>query len=220
MTLPNSSVPVTAGSGVSVATHTVAGKEIQTVALTDESGHLAGSLPTYGLITPPIAVGVDKLLLDLFNASGSGKVVDVRGIWLIPKLDAAVTGALAVRVDAYRTSAVGTGGSTVAADSATRDVSTGTTWKFDENNAAIPAQITARVAPTGGATISRWLFPNNVAPEESNTSMGYLTQWQNLVPSFMFGQKFTFREGQGLLLKQGTVASVGSVSIFVAFTLE
>lgn len=220
MTLPNSSVAITTGAGTAIATHTVGGKEVQAVAIADESGHLAGSLPTYGLITPPIAVGASKLYLDLFNATGSGRVIDVRGIWLIPKLDVAVVGAVAVRVDAYRTSAVGTGGSTVAANSATVDVATGTTWKFDENNADIPAQITARVAPAGGATISRWLFPNNVAPEESNTSMGYLTQWQNLVPSFMFGQKFTFREGQGLLLKQGSVASVGSVSIFVAFTLE
>lgn len=218
MTLPNSSVAVTAGSGVNVATHTVNAKEIQAVAITDESGHLAGSLPTYGLITQPIAVGASKLYLDLFNASGSGKVIDVRGIWLIPKLDAAVTGALAIRMDVYRTSAVGTGGTAAVSDGATIDVAS--FWKFDENNAAIPAQITARVAPAGGATISRWLFPNNVAPEESNTSMGYLTQWQNLVPSFLFGQKFIFREGQGLLLKQGTVASVGSVSIFVAFTLE
>lgn len=220
MTLPNSSVGVTAGAGVNVATHTVNAKEIQAVAIADESGHLAGSLPTYGLITPPIAVGANKLYLDLFNAAGSGKIIDVRGIWLIPKLDVAVVGAVAVRVDVYRTSAVGTGGSSAATDSATVDVAGGSLWKFDENNAALPAQITARVAPTGGATISRWLFPNNVAPEETNTSMGYLTQWQNLVPSFMFGQKFTFREGQGLLLKQGPVASVGSVSIFVAFTVE
>lgn len=218
MTLPNSSVAITTGAGTAIATHTVGGKEVQAVAITDESGHLAGSLPTYGLITPPIAVGASKLYLDLFNATGSGKVMDVRGIWLIPRLDTVVTGALAVRIDAYRTSAVGTGGTAAATNGATVDVAT--FWKFDENNADIPAQVTARVAPTGGATISRWLFPNNVAPEESNTSMGYLTQWQNLVPSFMFGQKFTFREGQGLLLKQGSVASVGSVSIFVAFTLE
>lgn len=218
MTLPNSSVPITAGSGTTIATHTVGAKEIQAVAIADESGHLAGSLPTYGLITQPIAVGANKLYLDLFNAAGSGKVMDVRGIWLIPRLDTAVTGALAVRIDAYRTSAVGTGGTAAATNGATVDVAT--FWKFDENNADIPAQVTARVAPTGGATISRWLFPNNVAPEESNTSMGYLTQWQNLVPSFLWGQKFAIREGQGLLLKQGAVASVGSVSIFVAFTLE
>lgn len=210
----------TGTAGQVIATHLVAGKEHQVVMLADDSGHISGSLPTYGLITPPIAVGASKLLLDIFNATGSGKVMDIRGAWLIPKMDVAVTGAVSARVDLYRTSAVGTGGSTVAADSATVDVSTGTTWKFDESNAAIPAQITARVAPAGGATISRWLFPTNAATEESPTSMGFLTQWQNLIPVFFYGQKLAVRENTGVLFKQGTVASVGSISLLIAFTLE
>jgi hypothetical protein len=220
MAQANDSILVTPGTGATVATHTVGAKEHQVVMVADESGHISGSLPTYGLITPPIAAGASKLLLDIFNASGSGKVIDIRGAWLIPKLDVAVTGAVAARVDLYRTSAVGTGGSTVVADSATVDAATGSVWKFDETNAAVPAQITARVAPTAGATISRWLFPTNVATEESPTSMGYLTQWQNLIPMFFYGQKLAIREGEGLLFKQGSVASVGSISIFIAFTLE
>ena len=220
MAQANDSVLVTPGSGATVATHLVASKEHQVVMVADDSGHIQGSLPTYFYCTPPIAVGANKLLADLFNATGSGKVMDIRGVWLIPKLDAAVTGALAVRVDLYRTSAVGTGGTAASTDSATIDVAGGNFTKFDESNTAIPAQITARVAPTGGATISRWLFPTNVAPEESNTSMGYLTQWQNLIPMFSFGQKLTVRENTGVLFKQGAVASVGSVSILIAFTLE
>ena len=220
MAQANDSVLVTPGSGATVATHLVASKEHQVVMVADDSGHIQGSLPTYFYCTPPIAVWANKLLADLFNATGSGKVMDIRGVWLIPKLDAAVTGALAVRVDLYRTSAVGTGGTAASTDSATIDVAGGNFTKFDESNTAIPAQITARVAPTGGATISRWLFPTNVAPEESNTSMGYLTQWQNLIPMFSFGQKLTVRENTGVLFKQGAVASVGSVSILIAFTLE
>lgn len=219
-TQSNDSILVTPGSGATVATHLVAAKEHQVVMVADDSGHIQGSLPTYFYCSPPIAVGSEKLLVDIFNATGSGKVMDIRGAWLIPKLDAALTGALAVRVDLYRTSAVGTGGTAASADSATRDVGGGNFTKFDESNAAIPSQITARVVPTGGATISRWLFPSNVAPEESNTSMGYLTQWQNLIPAFSFGQKLVVRENTGLLFKQGAVASVGSVSILLAFTLE
>lgn len=208
------------GSGTAVATHSAGGKSHQVVMVADDSGHIQGSLPTYFYCTPPIAVGANKLLCDIWNATGSGRVMDIRGVWLIPKLDATVTGALAVRVDMYRTSAIGTGGTAAQTDSATIDVGGGNFTKFDENNAAIPAQITARVAPSGGATISRWLFPTNVAPEESNTSMGYLTQWQNLIPMFSFGQKLVVRENTGILFKQGPVASVGSVSILVAFTLE
>jgi hypothetical protein len=220
MAQANDSILVTPGSGATVATHLVAGKEHQVVVIAEDSGHLQGTLPTYFYCSPPIAVGANKLHVDLFNATGSGKVMDIRGIWLIPKLDAAVTGALAVRMDVYRTSAVGTGGTAAPRDSATIDVAGGNFTKFDELNEAIPAQITARAAPTGGATISRWLFPSNVAPEESNTSMGYLTQWQNLIPQFLYGQKLVVRENTGILLKQGPVASVGSVSILIAFTLE
>jgi hypothetical protein len=218
MAQANDSILVTPGTGATVATHAVSGKEHQVVMVADESGHISGSLPTYGLITQPIAVGANKLLLDIFNAAGSGKVMDIRGVWLIPKMDVAVVGALAVRVDMYRTNAAGTGGTAVAANSATIDVAT--TWKFDETNTDIPAQITGRVAPTGGATISRWLFPTNSAPEETNTSQGYMTQWQNLIPQFFYGQKLAVREGTGVLFKQGPIASVGSVSILVAFSLE
>jgi hypothetical protein len=50
--------------------------------------------------------------------------------------------------------------------------------------------------------------------------MGYLTQWFNLIPQFFYGQKLAVRENTGVLFKQGGVASVGSVSLFVAFTLE
>ena len=220
MTLANDSILVTPGSGATVATHTVNAKEHEVVMMADDSGHIQGSLPTYFYCSPPIAVGVSKLLVDIFNATGSGKVMDVRGVWLVPKLDVAVTGAVSVRIDLYRTSAVGTGGTAASVDSATVDVAGGNLTKFDESNSAIPAQITARVAPSGGATISRWLFPTNVAPEESNTSMGYIGQYQNLIPMFTYGQKLVVRENTGLLFKQGAVASVGSVSILIAFTLE
>ena len=220
MTQANDSVLVTPGTGATVATHLVNSKEHQVVMLADESGHIQNSLPTYFYCTPPIAVGASKLLADIFNATGSGKVMDIRGAWLIPKLDVAVTGAVAVRLDLYRTSAIGTGGTAGSVDSATIDVAGGNFTKFDENNAAIPAQITARVAPSGGATISRWLFPSNVAPEESNTSQGYFVQFQNIIPVLTYGQKLTVRENTGILFKQGAVASVGSVSFLVAFTLE
>lgn len=149
MAQSNDSINVTPGTGAVVATHLVASKEHQVVMVADDSGHIQGSLPTYFYCSPPIAVGANKLLVDIFNATGSGKVMDIRGIWLIPKMDAAVTGALAVRVDLYRTSVVGTGGIAAQTDSATIDVGGGNFTKFDENNTAIPSQITARASPTG-----------------------------------------------------------------------
>lgn len=220
MSLADTSVAITAGSGTTIAASSVGSKLHQVVMQADASGHIQGSLPTYFYCSPPSAVGANKLHLDIFNATGSGKVMDIRGLWIIPKTDVAVVGAVASRIDIYRTSAVGTGGTAGATDSATPDVAGGNFTKFDENNTAIPAQITSRLIPTGGATISRWLFPNFIAMEETATSMAYMTQFQNLIPNFTYGQKLVVRENTGLLFKQGSVASVGSLTFLVAFTLE
>jgi hypothetical protein len=220
MTLPNDGILVTPGSGATVATHLVGTKEYQTMMQADSSGHIMGSLETYFYSTPAAAVGADKLYLDLFNGVGSGKVIGIRGIWAIPKTDVAVTGALAIRVDLYRTSAVGTGGTAAAYKSATRDVAGGCITPSDTANSTLPSQITARHLPSGGATISEWIFPAFLIGEETATSMAYLTQYQNLMPCLMSVQKWTIREGQGLLLKQGSVASVGNVMFLIAFTLE
>lgn len=224
-TLAGDSILVTPGTGASVATHIVNGKEHQVVMVADDSGHIQGSLPTYFYASPPSVAGANKLHWDIFNATGSGKIMDVRGIWLIPKLDVTATVIVGTRIDTYRTSAVGTGGTAASVDSATVDPAGGNLTKFDEGNATIPAQITARVLPTGGATISRWLFPSFTTSKIEMTvtgtgSWGFLSQYQNLVPMFTYGQKLVVRENTGLLFKQGSVASLGSVAILIAFTLE
>ena len=220
MSQANDSILVTPGTGATVATHLIGGKEHQVVVLADDSGHVQGSLPTYYYAVPGAAVGASKLYLDLFNAIGSGKIIDIRGIWVIPKTDVAVTGALGVRVDLYRTSAVGTGGTAAAYKSATLDVAGGTIWPVDTNNADLPAQITARHLPTGGATISGWIFPTYSLGEETATSQAFMSQYQNLMHNLTWGQKFAIREGQGILLKQGTVAATGTVHFLLAFTVE
>ncbi len=220
MTLAGDSILVTPGAGATVATHTVAAKEHQVVMVADGSGHIQGSLPTYLYQTPAAAVGIDKLYFDLFNAVGSGKIIDVRGLWLIPKTDVAVVGALGIRLDLYRTSAVGTGGTAASYKSATRDVAGGNISPMDTVNAALPAQVTARWLPTAGATISEWLIANYSAGEETPTSMAFLGQFQNLLPVLPFGQRLALNEGQGILIKQGAVAATGSMSFLVAFTIE
>jgi hypothetical protein len=220
MSQANDSVTVTPGTGATIATELIAGKEHQVILQADSSGHIIGTLPTYLYATPAAAAGASKLYFDLFNASGSGKTIDVRGIWCIAKTDVAVTGAVAIRVDIYRTSAVGTGGTAHSYKSPTIDVAGGNICPMDTSNAALPAQITARWLPTGGATISEWMIPTYALGEEAATSMAYMTQYQNLLPNLTWGQRFALREGQGLLVKQGTIASAGSIGFLVAFTVE
>jgi len=218
-TAANSHQKAPDGSGDLIATHVVGSKAHQVVMVADDSGHIQGSLPTYFYCSPPIAVGASKFMLDLFNATGSGKVLDIRGLWAIAKSDVAVTGAVAARYDVFRTSTIGTGGTAASVDSATVDPGGGNFTKFDESNSAIPAQITARVAPTGGGTGSRWLFPVFAFPEETAPA-AHLLQFQNWIPMFTYGQKLVVRENTGIKIVQGSVASVGSFSFLIAFTLE
>lgn len=218
--LANDSILVTPGAGATVATHSTGGKEHQVVCLADETGHLLGTKETYLYTTPSSAAGANKLHADLFNAVGSGKLIDVRGIWIVPDTDVAVVGALGIRIDLYRTSAVGTGGTAAAYKSATPDVAGGNICPMDTNNAALPAQITARHLPTGGATISEWLIATYSLGEETATSMAFLSQYQNILPNLLWGQKFALREGQGLLLKQGAIAATGNIGFMIAFTTE
>ncbi len=220
MAQANDSILVTPGSGATVATHLINSKEHQVFLQCDESGHVLGSLPTYFYSVPAQAVGASKLYADMFNASGSGKIIDIRGIWIIPKTDVAVVGALGIRIDLYRTSAVGTGGTAAAYKSATPDVAGGSISPMDTTNAALPAQITARALPAGGATISEWLFTSYSAGEETPTSMAFMTQYLNVLPVLQWGQKLALNEGQGVLLKQGTVAATGSVGFLMAFTVQ
>lgn len=220
MSLANDGIDVTPGAGASVATHLIGGKEHQVIVQADASGHLHGTLPTYLYSTPAAAMGASKLFFDLFNAAGSGKIIDIRGIWVIPKTDVAVVGVVAARVDLYRTSAVGTGGTAHSYKSPTPDVGGGNISPMDTLNAALPAQITARWLPAGGATIAEWMIATYSLGEETSTSMAYLSQYQNILPNMTVGQKFALNEGQGILLKQGTVASAGSLGFLVAFTVE
>lgn len=220
MTLPSESIAVTPGAGANVATHPVSAKKYQVIMQADESGHIAGSLPTYFWATPAAAVGASKLYLDFFNATGSGKLVDIRGIWIVPKTDVAVVGALGIRVDLYRTSAVGTGGTAFAYRSATLDVAGGNVTPSDTNNASLPAQITGRHLPTGGATIDDWVFPTFSLGEETATSQAFMSQYQNIMPNLFWGQKWVLRENEGLLLKQGAIAATGNIGFIIAFTVE
>lgn len=219
MTQANDSILTTPGSGATVATHNPGdGKEYQVVMVADDSGHIQQTLPTYSWWVPTAAVGANKLFADVFNASGSGKIIELRGIWAISDTDTAVTGALGIELLLLRTSAVGTGGTAPTYNGGSAS-STGTIIPFDTANSALPAQITARALPTGGATISAFFWSQFVPGEEAATSQAYMTAFQNLLPHTIAGQRITLREGQGLLIKQGAIAATGNLAFLTVFTL-
>jgi len=210
------SVDITPGSGASVATLLFDGKKYQVMVTADADGHIRGSLPAWGLVIPPAAVGANKIFFDLFN-NAAGVTLRLRKLFAIVATDVAVTGTLGVRGDTMRTSAVGTGG-TAAVTTASASKTAAAFWPFSPPN-TLPAGITARAVPTGGATDEQWLWPAYVFTEETNMS-SHLPQFFNLLPELSTEQSIELPTGKGLKVVQGAVASVGNVAFLVVFTIE
>lgn len=216
MALPNDSITVTPGSGATVATHLVSGKEYQAVVVADEDGHIHGTLPRYRCVIPSQAVGANKVFCDLFNATGSGKIIRIASVFVYVDNDTAVTGTLGVEVALTRTTAVGTGGTAATNDSTS--LTAPTISRMDTADAVVPTQITARSAPTAGATAGAYLGSRWVFTEETNAASAIAgIAGAELIRND--GSKLILRENEGLRVLQGTVASVGNVAIEINFEL-
>jgi hypothetical protein len=221
--LPNDSfnrIADTSTSGTPLATHSIGGKEYPTVLIADDSGHIQQTLPTYSWWVPPAAVGASKLYADIYNSSASTSIVEIRGVWAIPKSDVAVTGVVGIEVGLYRTNAIGTTGVNHVYSSgaaATAHVIT----PYDTANSSTffgTTGISARAVPAGGATISALYWAQYIFTEETNAAT-YVGAYTNLLPVGIMTQRPTLRPGQGLLIKQGTVAGVGSMAFLGQFTV-
>lgn len=213
MTQANDSILVTPGSGATVATHLAASKEHQVVMVADADGHIQGSNPVYRLIVPASAVGANKVHADIFNATGSGLVLKVLSAKVLPDIDTAVTGVVSAEVALTRTTAVGTGGTAATLDSTS--LTAATIAELDTNNPALHANITARAAPTGGATAGALLGLRHVFTEETNAgaALAALLGAEFVDPAW----PVIVREGQGLRFVQGAVASVGTLNFEITF---
>lgn len=217
MAQPNDSVLVTPGSGATIATHAVGGKEFQVVMMATSGGHIEGSLDSYMAVVPPHAVAANKIHFDLWNGSAAN-IIKVRGAWVIVAQDVANTAAVSIRLDWSRTSAVGTAG-TAATYNGTATNAANITPK-DSLNAALPAGVSLRDTPTGGATSAAWLFPTYHGTEELQVHAA-LSQWNNVLPNPERGeQELTLNPNQGLKAVQGTVVGAGNIAILLAFTVQ
>jgi hypothetical protein len=202
------------GTGVNVATHLISSKEYQVVIPADDSGHLAQSVPSYTFYIKNQSGAAGKIHFDIFNAAGSGRILEIRGLWITPALNVGVTGAVSPDFDFFRTSAVGTSGTTVGYNGAAFP----TIIPMDSTNPSIPAQITMRAAPTGGATSARALFTSYITQEETNAG-AQLAQWNNVLPITAVGQRYVLNEAEGFKLVQVTLGVAQNYSFFGLFTL-
>ena len=212
----NDSVLVTPGSGATIATQLVNGKEYQVVMIAGDNGQLVGSNPRYRLIIPSQAVGANKVFMDLFNATGSGKVMEILSVFVYTDNDTAVTGTLGVEVALTRTTAVGTAGTAAVNDGTALNAATFS--RMDTNDAVVPTQVTARLAPGGGATAGAYLGSRWVFTEETNAASAIAgTSGAELIRNG--GSDVVVRENSGIRVVQGAVASVGNIAIEINFKL-
>lgn len=177
---------------------------------------LKSDTAAYSLFIPAQAVGANKVMFDLFNATSSGKVLKIKSVRAIKDGSVAVTGTLSVKLYLTKTTAVGTGG-TAATENGT-SLTAPAISEHDSASAALPAQVTARAAPSGGATVGAVICERHVFPEETNASTYDRVEF--LATEGLDIQPVTCREGEGIRVVQGAVASVGNIGFHVIFELE
>lgn len=219
MSLANDSVKVTPGSGATVATFSPGGSnttEYQVMIPADATGHLAETKPTYGLYIPNVTNAANLYHWELFNGAASGLTVTVFGIWPRPATDVAVTGLVSARYDFFKTTALSSGGSACNYESAS--TLSCNFWRFDSGDVAMTSQITAKTVLTS-ITTSFHMGHLYVVPEETNAA-SVLAQANNVVPGGTYSKKIVLRQGEGIAVRQGTVASVGATGWFLALTTD
>lgn len=206
MTQANDSVLVTAGTGTTIATHLINGKEYQVVLQANGEGQILGTIPTYSAWSGVIAAAANKVYMHVFNATGSGGIVKVRKMFVQPSQ--AVTALAAQTWRLSKTSAVGTTASVAI-----------TIQKHDSAAAAVPSQITAAHSFTAGGTDSFTYFDIALSVEETMPGV-HLNNWFNLLPvDGDYISDYILREGEGLKLINVTGGAY-SYSVLTILTIE
>jgi hypothetical protein len=209
MSYANDSILVTPGSGATVATHLAQGKEHQAVVITGGRGHIWGTADCF-IVDTALSANVAAARtthFDLFNASGSGVVLEIHGVFILPALTA-VAG-IGLTWELILTSAVGTGGSSL------------TPRKLDTTNNNLPAQVTARGKPTGGATTNYILTYMNSSSEETSPYAGMASILNHLAfAASPDVQTITLNEGEGIKVDQTFNSSIGTTNIRVVFSVK
>lgn len=223
MTLANDSfnrIADESTSGTLLATHLVSSKEYPVVIVADESGHIQQTLATYSWWVPPAGTTGGRLYADLYNSSASTSVVEVRGVWAIPKSDVAIAGIVGVEIGLYRTNTIGTTGLLWNYNSTLGSTGHSITPYDTNNSSAVFATtaVSARALPAGGAAIAALHWAQYVPTEETHAGT-YVAAFTNLLPAGIMSQQITLNAGQGLLIKQGTVVGLGSMAFMAQFTV-
>jgi len=187
-----------------------------TVMLAEDTGHIVGSKDVflYNIASQVHVAGANTVHWDLFNADAS-KLIRVLSIRQIPNITTAVVG---VVFDWYlgRTTAIGTAGTAQTA------------WLPDLSQTALPAGVTCRSKPTGGADAGVTLFNYSLSSEETNAAAIQIASQGGLelVPpplidvGMIKARGILLRQNQGIRVVQVTNSNAGNTGWLIAFSVE
>lgn len=172
--------------------------------------------PTFKLFIPKQAVGASLVYFDLFNATGSGVNVLVNSVIPIVSGAVAVTGVVGVDLYLERTSAIGTAGTAATYNGTDIAVPTFSGMVPGDNPSG---SITARITPTGGATVGAIISWASLFTEETNAAT-YMGNLNEMVTKGISGAPgLLVVPNTGIRVAQGTVASVGNIGFDISFQI-
>jgi len=155
-----------------------------------------------------------KFILDVFNPAASGKIVKVYRIWAQNSQTAAITG-VPLQFTIFRTTAASAGTSIVPVT-------------FDSTNTAL-GTVSAGTGRTVTAAAGDALRRVWWSSDEASVNGGTVDEWQNYT-SYNYWWNSTFNDanvepivcqaGQGVAIQQITTSVVGSIDIFMEFTVQ
>lgn len=169
---------------------------------------------SYKLFVPKQAVGANLVFFDLFNAAAANATVVIKSVLPVVSGAVAVTGVLGVDLHLQYTTAIGTGGT--AATYLGTDITAATITPMSFASSKPPADVTARLTPSGGATASGLIAYGSVFTEET-AAQSYDGTLTEMVARTPFSEPVTLPGGTGIRVVQGAVASVGNIGFEVLF---
>lgn len=167
----------------------------------------------YLLFVPPQAVGANRIHVDLFNGT-TDKDIEIVSVQPVMSGAVAVTGTLAVDLYLQRTTAIGTAGTAATAEGT--NLAAPAISKLDPKSPDIPATITARAIPTGGATGGAVLAFESQFSEETSVATYFRN---NMLKDNFLGARLIVQPNTGIRVIQGAVASVGNVGFLILFSV-
>lgn len=170
----------------------------------------------YKLFFPSVAVGANRVFLDLWNGS-IDLMLQIAHAVPIADGSAAVTGTLGVNLFLTRTTAIGTGGTAAVVES-TALTATPAITRLDPRAPQCPATITARSLPTGGGTAGAVVGFNSQFSEETSIATYLRNDLLNIHGAY--ASPLIIMPGGGIRIVQGAVASVGNIAFEILFSLR